>query len=557
MKIKKLVIVGGVAGGASAAAKARRCSEDVEIIMYEKGPDISYANCGLPYYLSGVIKKRDDLLITSAKFFRRRFRVDARTRTEVLNIDRQHKQVIVKKLDTGQQEKESYDRLILAPGSHAIVPPVPGTELPSVFTLKTLEDTDRIFEYIGTQNPRSAVVVGGGLIGVETMDNLVLKGIETTVVEFAPQLLTFLDWGMAEMVRQHVQRKGVTLRLSEGLDAIEQRDGHTFVITDKGREIPADLVLLVMGIRPNTDLAKPAGLEIGPTGGIKVNEFMQTSDPDIFAAGDCIETINLVTGKPTLTPMGSAANKQGRAAGANAMGRRLAIKGFTGTVIVKVFDLTVAKTGLTEKDALTEGFTPLVTYVHPSHHADYYPGSKLLSIKTVSDRNSGRVLGTQIIGKEGVDKRIDVIATAIYNRMSMEDLLHLDLAYAPPYSGARDPVVIAGAVGQNYFQGDWDPITPHELHERMERGDSFVLVDLRTRFEVDKTGILRGAIHIPIDDLRSRLGEFDPEQEIILYCAQGLRSYLGNRIMAMNDFKRVKTLTGGTFDWVYGMESLK
>jgi NADPH-dependent 2,4-dienoyl-CoA reductase/sulfur reductase-like enzyme/rhodanese-related sulfurtransferase len=555
MKVRKLVIVGGVAGGASAAAKARRCSEEVEIIMYEKGPDISYANCGLPYYLSGVIEKREDLLITSAEFFRRRFQVDARTRSEVMQIDRDSKKVTVKNLNTGQMEEESYDRLVLAPGSHPIVPPVPGMDLPFVFSLKTLEDTDRIFNYLQNKNPRRAVVVGGGLIGIEAVENLALKGLETTVVELAPQVLIFLDWEMAEMVRWHMHQKGINLFLSEGLQSVEEQNGQGLVRTDKGGKIPADLVLVAIGVRPNVDLALNANLELGVTGGIKVDEFMQTSDPDIFAAGDCIETTNLVTGKPVLTPMGSAANKEGRAAGANALGRRIAVKGFTGTIIVKVFDLTVAKTGLSEKEAVAEGYSPLVLYVQPGHHAGYYPGSKPLNIKTVTERESGRLLGAQIIGEEGVDKRVDVFATAIYHQMRLEDLLQLDLAYAPPYSAARDPVIIAGAVGQNYYQDDWDPISPHELKAKMDAGESFVLVDVRTRLELQERGPLPGALHIPIDLLRRQLQKLDPEKETIVYCAQGFRSYLGNRILALRGFKRVRTLSGGLDNWMYEGES--
>jgi NADPH-dependent 2,4-dienoyl-CoA reductase/sulfur reductase-like enzyme/rhodanese-related sulfurtransferase len=555
MKVRKLVIVGGVAGGASAAAKARRCSEEVEIIMYEKGPDISYANCGLPYYLSGVIKKREDLLITSAEFFRRRFQVDARTSREVIQIDRNSKKVIVKNLNTGQMEEESYDRLILAPGSHPIVPPVPGMDLPFVFYLKTLEDTDRIFSYLQNKNPRRAVVIGGGLIGIEAVENLALKGLETTVVELAPQLLTFLDWEMAEKVRWHMHQKGINLCLSEGLQSVHEQNGQGLVRTDKGGEIPTDLVLVAIGVRPNVDLALNADLELGVTGGIKVNEFMQTSDPDIFAAGDCIETMNVVTGKPVLTPMGSAANKEGRAAGANALGRRIAVQGFTGTIIVKVFDLAVAKTGLSEREAIAEGYSPLALYVQPGHHAGYYPGSKPVNIKTVTERESGRLLGAQVIGEEGVDKRVDVFATAIYHQMRLEDLLQLDLAYAPPYSAARDPVIIAGAVGQNYYQGDWDPISPHELKAKMDAGESFVLVDVRTRLELQERGPLPGALHIPIDLLRRQLQKLDPEKETILYCAQGFRSYLGNRILAMRGFKRVRTLSGGMDNWMYEGES--
>jgi NADPH-dependent 2,4-dienoyl-CoA reductase/sulfur reductase-like enzyme/rhodanese-related sulfurtransferase len=555
MKVRKLVVVGGVAGGASAAAKARRCSEEVEIIMYEKGPDISYANCGLPYYLSGVIEKREDLLITSAEFFHRRFRIDARTNCEVVQIDPKKKTLLVNNLATGATEEDSYDRLVLAPGSHPIIPPAPGVDLPFVSTLKTLEDTDRIFNFLKEKKPKRALVVGGGLIGVEALENLTLKGLHTTVVELAPQLLTFLDWEMAEKVRWHMQHKGVEIYLSEGLASVEEQNGQGIVRTDQGREIPTDLVLIAIGVRPNVDLAKNAGLELGVTGGIKVNEFMQTSEPDIFAAGDCIETTNLVTGKPTLTPMGSAANKEGRAAGANALGRRIAIKGFTSTVIVKVFDLTVAKTGLSEREARAEGYETLALYVDPSQHAGYYPGAKTLSIKTVTERDSGRLLGAQVIGEAGVDKRIDVLATAIYHHMSLEDLLNLDLAYAPPYSAARDPVVIAGAVGQNYYQGDWNPITPQEVKERMDSGEDIALIDVRNRLELSKRDPLPGAIHMPIDLLRRELPKLDPDKETILYCAQGLRSYLGNRILAMKGFKKVSTMSGGLDNWMYELKS--
>jgi len=424
-------------------------------------------------------------------------------------------------------------------------------DLPFVFSLKTLEDTDRIFSYLQNKNPRRAVVIGGGLIGIEAVENLALKGLETTVVELAPQLLTFLDWEMAEKVRWHMHQKGINLCLSEGLQSVHEQNGQGLVRTDKGGEIPTDLVLVAIGVRPNVDLALNADLELGVTGGIKVNEFMQTSDPDIFAAGDCIETMNVVTGKPVLTPMGSAANKEGRAAGANALGRRIAVHGFTGTIIVKVFDLTVAKTGLSEREAIAEGYSPLALYVQPGHHAGYYPGSKPLHIKTVTERESGRRLGAQIIGEEGVDKRVDVFATAIYHQMRLEDLLQLDLAYAPPYSAARDPVIIAGAVGQNYYQGDWDPISPHELKAKMDEGESFALVDVRTRLELQERGPLPGALHIPIDLLRKQLQKLDPEKETILYCAQGFRSYLGNRILAMRGFKRVRTLSGGMDNWMY------
>jgi rhodanese-related sulfurtransferase len=309
-----------------------------------------------------------------------------------------------------------------------------------------------------------------------------------------------------------------------------------------------------VGIRPDTKLARHAGLRIGPSGGISVDEFMQTSDPKIFAAGDCVESMNLVTGKPMVFPMGSAANKEGRAAGANAMGRRIAVKGFTGTVIVKVFDLAVAKTGLSEKEAVSEGFSSLASYVISGDHASYYPDARELRIKTVADRSTKRLLGAQVIGERGVDKRIDVMATAIYNHMTLDDLLQLDLAYAPPYSAARDPVIVAGAIGQNFYAGDWDPITPAELHQKIEKGDDCVLLDIRTIKELQKTGIIPGAVHIPIDELRDKISDLDPEKETILCCAVGLRSYVGNRLLAMKGFKNVKTLTGGIRSWTYPKE---
>ncbi len=547
----KLVIVGGLAAGASAAAKARRCNEDAEIIMYEMGSDISYATCGLPYYLSGVIPKRNSLLITSAQFFKQRFNVEVRTRHQVLSIDRSTQKAQVKNLTTGEVTEESYDRLILATGATAIIPPLPGVDLPFVFTLKTLEDTDRIYTYLKDTNPETAVVIGGGLIGMEAVESFVHGGIRVSVAECMSQTLSFLDREMAEVVHHHLQQKGVDLYLSEKVTGIVEREGRGWVQTDGGRELPADLVIMSVGVKPNTKLAVDAGLSIGASSAIAVDEFMQTNDPNIFAAGDCVESVNLVTGKPALIPMGAAANKEGRAAGANAMGRHIAVKGFTGTVIVKVFDLAVAKTGLSEKEAVSEGFSPLVTYVLSEDHASYYPGAKTLQMKNVSDRSSGRLLGSQVIGQQGVDKRIDVMATAIYNGMALEDLLQLDLSYAPPYSSARDPVIVAGAIGQNFYVGDWVPVTPAELHEKMERGDDFVLLDTRTVQELKKTGVIPGARHIPIDELRNRASDLDPEKETVLYCAIGLRSYVAHRLLAMRGFKNLKTLTGGMNNWTY------
>lgn len=553
MEKTKLIIVGGVAAGASAAAKARRCSEEAAIVIFEKGDHISYANCGLPYYLSGVIPKREQLLIVDPPFFKKRFNVEVKTGHEVVGLDAAAKRVTVREVASGRIFAEDYDKLILAPGADPVLPPIPGVAKPFVFHLKTLRDTDRIYQHLQGTRPRAAVVIGGGLIGMEAVENLAALGIETTVVEFLPQVLSFLDVEMAEMVHAELRAKGVNLCLGDRVTAISEQHGRGVVETGQGRKFAADLVIMAIGIRPNVELAKQAGLDLGVTGGIKTNELMQTSNPDIYAAGDCVESINLVTGKPALVPMGSAANKQGRAAGANALGGRIPVKGFTGTAIVKVFDLAVAVSGLSEKAAAQENLNPYVTYVLAGHHAGYYPGAKVLKMKIVAAADSGRLLGAQIIGPEGVDKRIDVMATAIYNRMAAEELIQLDLAYAPPYAAARDLVIVAGALAQNYKAGAWQPLSPLLLRAKMERGEAFTLVDMRSLPELKRSGTIAGAIHIPIDELRGRLAELPRDQELVVYCAVGLRSYLGSRILAMNGFADVYTLAGGLGAWPFAL----
>lgn len=552
----KIVIVGGVAAGASAAAKARRCSEEAEIVIFEKGPFISYANCGLPYYLSGVISRRESLLIVQPEFFKERFNIEVKVNHEVMSIDRTRRTVTVREGASGRTFTESYDKLILTPGGNPVIPRVEGAELAMVFTAKTLEDTDRIYQFLEEKRPRRAVVIGGGLIGMEMAENLVARGLETTVVEFLPQVLSFLDAEMAEQVHHHCDAKKLCLLLNEKVSAIREINGQGQVETEAGAVIPADLVIMSVGVRPNTALAREAGLELGTTGGLKVDEWMQTSDPDILAAGDCVETINLVTGKPALMPMAAPANKGGRAAGANALGRRIKMPGATGTAIVQVFDLAVAVTGLSERQAAAAGFTPSVAYVIGQHHAGYYPGGEFMQLKTITCADSGRLLGAQIVGRQGVDKRIDVLACAIYNRMRTEELIHLDLAYAPPFASARDLVIVAGALAQNVTAGDWRPIGPSALQAMIKEGHDFALVDVRTALEVKRSGVIPGARHIPIDQLRERLGELDPKRQTVLYCGIGLRSYLGNRILAMNGFSDILTLSGGVTAWPYGLEKI-
>ena len=550
----KIVIVGGVAAGASAAAKARRCDEDAEIVVFEKGPFISYANCGLPYYLSGVIPKRRQLLIVDADFFKKRFDVTVKTGHEVVGVDAARRLVTVRDLGRGVSFDEPYDKLILAPGAEAVVLPVPGADSPLVYQLKTLEDTDTLFDLLAERKPRSVVVIGAGLIGLEAVENFAARGLAVTVVAFAPQVLSFLDEEVALMVEDHLRDKGVNLRLGEAVSAIEQTAaGRARVRTAAGGAYDGDFVIMAVGVRPSTTLARMAGLELGPTGAVKVDECMRTSDPHIFAAGDCVETTHLVTGKPVHFPMAAPANKQGRAAGANAVGREIRVKGVCGTAIVKVFDLTVAVTGLSEHAAVKEGFTPEVFFIPGGHHAGYYPGSEMMIMKVVGDADSGRLLGAQIVGRAGVDKRIDVLATALYNRMAVEELIDLDLAYAPPYASARDLVIVAGALGQNRRAGDLRPVTPAALRKALDDGEEMVLVDVRTAGELRRSGRIGGAVHIPIDELRARLHELHRDRKIILYCAVGVRSYLGARILAQHGFSDVGTLTGGVVAWPYGL----
>ncbi len=552
----ELVVIGGVAAGMSAAAKARRCREDARIVVFEKGPAVSYANCGLPYYLGGVIRRRDDLLVTDPEFLWQRFRIEARVGHEVVDIDAAGRTVTVRDLGTGRTFRQPYDKLVLAPGAEAVVPPVPGRDLPFVFTLKTLADSDRLAAFLARHRPRRAVVVGGGLIGVEVAENLTHRSVEVAMVEFLDRPLAFLDPEMGAVVAAHLQDKGVALFLGERLAAVEQDGG---VRLASGRCLQADLVVMAVGVRPCLELARKAGLAIGDAGGVEVDEYMQTSDPHILAAGDCVEKVMAVTGRRQLLPMAAAANKEGRAAGANAVGRRIAVRPYTGTVIVKVFDLAVAATGLSEEAAAKEGFTPVVSYVLDGHHAGYYPGAKPLRLKLVADRESGRLLGAQGVGEAGVDKRIDVLACALANRMRAEDLLDLDLAYAPPFGLARDPVIVAGMQFQNAMRGEWQPVSPGWLAGRLASGpvggeDGLQLLDVRTVAEVRRTGTIHGrARHIPVDELRDRLPELDPRRETVVYCAVGLRSYVAGRILAQHGFADVKVLAGGILSWPHAL----
>ncbi|HVO29651.1 MAG TPA: FAD-dependent oxidoreductase [bacterium] len=540
---RRIVVIGGVAGGASAAAKARRVDEHAEIVLFERGRYVSFANCGLPYYIGETIAERDDLLLQTPESLWRRFRIRVEVRHEVLSIDRAAHRVQVKNLADGTVFFEPYDKLVLSPGASAIVPDLPGLPASNVFTVKTVPDADAVKAWIDATAPKRAVVVGAGFIGLETAEALHARGLEVTVVEMLPQVLPPFDADVADLVARHLESHGVRLVLGDGLREVRGAPAHA-VVLQSGREIPADVVILSIGVRPELSLAKSAGLAIGPNGGIVVNERQETSDPDIFAAGDAVEVMHLVTGRPARIPLAGPANKQGRVAGANAAGGSLTFPGAVGTAIVEALGITAAKTGLSEREAAKAGLRYRVTWTHPLDHAGYYPGATTLHLKLIVEEDTGRILGAQAAGKKGVDKRIDVLATALQARMTAADLEDLDLAYAPQFSSAKDPVVMAGFVATNALRGDVSTLTFAELENERKRGESVQLVDVRTTKE-HQGGFLPGSRHIPIDELRDRAGELDPHKETVVYCRVGFRGYLAARILRGRGFEHVRNLTGG------------
>jgi NADPH-dependent 2,4-dienoyl-CoA reductase/sulfur reductase-like enzyme/rhodanese-related sulfurtransferase len=542
MSKTKLIIIGGVAGGATAAARARRLDEEAEIILLERGEYISFANCGLPYYVGEVIKKRKDLLVTTPEAFRNRYRVDIRTFSEVTAIDRSNRQVSVRNLKSQEVYSETYDRLILAPGAEPLRPPLEGINLEGIYNLRNIPDSDRIKKKVDTQQPESAVIVGGGFIGLEMVENLVHRGVRTTIVEMADQVMLPLDREMARMVQLHLESKGVICKLGKGVKGFRKVGGRLVVSVQNDEDISCDLVILSIGIRPENRLAKEAGLEIGKTGGIKVNAAMQTSDPDIYAVGDAVEVREFNTGFELISALAGPANKQGRIAADNALGRKAVFRGTMRTSIVKVFDLSVASAGLSEKTLTSYGLPYQVSYTFSGSHASYYPGAETIAIKLIFSPGNGKVLGAQIIGKEGVDKRIDVLATAIHGNMTVFDLEELELAYAPPYSSAKDPVNIAGFVASNLIRGDAENIYAQTLADLDPKQNVFL--DLRSAMEIKLLGTISGSVAIPVDDLRDRLSELDRSKTYIVFCAVGQRAYLGYRILKQNGFK-VKNLSGG------------
>ncbi len=550
----KIIIIGGVAGGASAAARLRRLDENAEIIMFEKGPYISYANCGLPYYISETISERENLLVQTPEAFNDRFNVDVRVLSEVTAIDRSSKTVEVTERDSNGAElkkyTENYDKIILSPGSRPMRPPIPGIERDNIYTLWTVPDVDRIKAYLDKEEPCHAVVVGGGFIGIEVAENLVERNIKVTLVEAAPQVMMPLDFEMAQIVHRHLHEEGVDLLLGSMVKFFEACEDpkHTALVLSDGTRLEADVIMLSIGVQPQTELAKAAGLELNKRGGIIVDSTLKTSDPDIFAVGDAIEVKNLITGQPTMIPLAGPANKQGRMVAKNVLGGSEEYKGSMGTSIVKIFDITAAATGLNEKALIADGKKYgedyLFTMGHSKSHAGYYPGAFPLSLKMIFDPKNRRVLGAQIVGWEGVDKRIDVLASVIRMGGTIDDLMELELAYAPPYSSAKDPVNMAGFVAENMLNGLVKNINWNELDQYPDA----VLLDVRDP-EEEELGAMPGSVLLPVNELRKRLGELDKEKTYIVFCATGVRAYVASRMMTQAGFGNVLNLAGGFSTW--------
>lgn len=537
---KKIIIVGGVAGGASAAARLRRLNEEAEIILIEKGSVISYANCGLPYYIGGVIPERGSLLVQTPEGMNGRFGIDVRVRQEVIAIDAQNQTVEIRDHAHNRTYTETYDALLLSPGANPVRPPIPGVDGPNIFTLRSIPDTDAIKTFIDEKKPLSAVVVGGGFIGLEMAENLTELGVQTVLVEMAEQVMLNIDLDMAAVVHQHLREKGVILRLGSRLVRLDNKVGRTQVVLDSGETLTADLVIMAVGVRPDTRLARDAGIELGETGAIRVNSRLQTSDPHIYAVGDAVEVTERIAGRRVWLPLAGPANRQGRLAADAIDGREVDYQGVIGSSIAKIFDLTVASTGWNERTLSKWGINYKTSITHSNSHATYYPGALPLTIKLLFGED-GRVFGAQALGYDGVDKRIDVLATAIRFNANVDDLADLELAYAPPFSSAKDPVNIAGYVAGNILRGDVEAVAVSQLDT--VNFDQTVILDVREAAERE-TGFIPGSIHIPLPELRRRIQEIPKEKEVIVYCAVGLRAYIASRILKQRGFK-VKNLSGG------------
>lgn len=539
-KAPKVVIVGGVAVGAGVAAKVRRMDERSEIVVFERGPHVSFANCGLPYYVGGVISAREKLLLHTPKSLHQRFNITVNTLHEVVAINRDRKVVTVANLEDGTAYEESYDKLVLAVGAKPILPNLPGINLPGIFELRTVPDADAIKNWIATHDVKRAVVVGAGFIGIEIVENLLELGLKVTLVEKARQVLPPFDAEMTAAIQTELQARGVETILGDGIASFHGDDRASTVVLESGRSVDGELFLVGIGVRPDNLLAKSAGLVLGVAGTVRVNEYLQTSDPDIFAAGDVADVRHLVDGQARYLPLAGAANKQARVIGQNICGGHVPFEGALGTAIVKFGNIALAMTGLSEKVATTEAVPFLVSYNTAGHHAGYYPGATDLTIKLLADPDTGRLLGAQIAGEEGVDKRIDVIATAISGNMTVADLATLDLAYAPPFSSAKDAVVMAAMAAEHLVGGDVQAVRSLADVQRLQAR----LLDVRTPSEY-RQGSLPDALNIPLDELRDRIGELDPQVPWVVYCRSGQRSYFAYQLLKGHGFQDVYNLTGG------------
>jgi len=537
----KLLIVGGVAGGASAAARARRLSEDATIILFERGPDVSFANCGLPYHIGGEIAQREKLLIVSPERLRTRFNLDVRVRSSVESIDRLAKKIVVRNLVSGELYEETYDKLILAPGAKAIRPPLAGIDLPGIFTLRNLEDMDRIVKWVH-QGVKQAVIVGAGFIGLELVENLVRREIAVTVVELRDQILPPFDKEMTTPLAEHLMSHDVKLLLGQAVESFEELSDGLQIKLHSVKELRAQLVILGVGVQPENKLAVESGLEIGPRGGIRVNRHLQTSDPNIYAVGDVIEVIDVVTGQATQVPLAGPANRQGRIAADNIFGRPACFRGTQGTAIVRVFERTAAITGASEKVLKAANRAYRKVYIHPANHVGYFPGAEGMTLKLLFNPTSGRVLGAQVVGGAGVDKRIDVLSAAVQGDMTVFDLEEMELAYSPQYGAAKDPINMAGFVAAGLVSGD-HPQIEVEKALATQGDDPTFLLDVRTAEEF-AAGNIPNSVNIPIDELRSRLNELPRDRRIVAYCQVGQRGYLATRILRQNGFDAVN-ISGG------------
>ncbi len=541
----KIVIVGGVAGGATAAARIRRLDEKAEIVIFERSGYISYANCGLPYYIGGVISDPEDLTLQTPEKFFARFRVDVRVRHEVTAIHPDEKTVLARNLETGEEFEEKYDKLILSPGAKPAQPRLPGVGLEKLFTLRTVEDTFRIKEYIDKNHPKSAILAGGGFIGLELAENLREIGMDVTIVQRPKQLMNPFDADMASMIHSEMRKHGVKLALGHTVEGFEEKDGGVDVLLKECAPLHADMVFLAIGVVPDTGLAREAGLELGIKGSIVVNDRMETSAPDIYAAGDAVQVKRYAIGEDALISLAGPANKQGRIVADNICGGDSRYEGAQASSVIKVFDMTAAVTGLNETNAKKAGLDADAVILSPMSHAGYYPGGKLMTMKVVFEKKTYRLLGAQIVGYEGVDKRIDTLAVAIHAGLSAIQLKDLDLAYAPPYSSAKDPVNMAGFMIENISKGLLKQWRLEEV-EKLPRDGSAVLLDVRTPKEF-AGGHIEGFYNIPVDELRNRLHELDPAKKIYVICQSGLRSYIACRILEGNGYEAYNFAGGFRF----------